>query len=384
MRKKKRIVILGSTGSVGENAVKVAMRLADRIEVVGIAAGRNVSRLADQASYLNCRFAAIGDKNHYESLKKAVPPHCTALAGTEGLVEMVTHPDVDMVLCAIVGTGGLIPVLKAIEAGKDIALASKEVLVAAGELVMNEVHRNKIRLLPVDSEHSAVFQCLDGRKPEEISKIILTASGGPFRASTFEEMEKASYSEALLHPTWNMGPKITIDSATLVNKGLEVIEARWLFGVRPKDIDVVIHPQSVIHSMVEFTDHTVLAQMSAPDMRFPIQYALTYPEKLSGGLAPLDFAKLGTLTFEKPDTKKFPALELAYHALDRGGTMPVVFNAANESAVQRFKKGEIRFTQIPEVIEKTMLAHKLLEELTLDAILSAEQWAGETALAVMP
>lgn len=384
MRKKKKIVILGSTGSVGENAVKVAMRLADRIEVVGIAAGRNVSRLADQASYLGCSFAAVGNTEHYGSLKKAVPPGCKALAGTEGLVEMVTQPDVDMVLCSIVGTGGLIPVLKAIEAGKDIALASKEVLVAAGELVMASIQKHNVRLLPVDSEHSAIFQCLDGKKPEEISKIILTASGGPFRTSTVAEMEKATYTEALLHPTWNMGPKITIDSATLVNKGLEVIEARWLFGVKPKNIDVVIHPQSVIHSMVEFADHTVLAQMSEPDMRFPIQYAFTYPEKLPGGLAPLDFAKLGTLTFEKPDTVKFPALELAYHALGKGGTMPVVFNAANESAVQRFKKGEIKFTEIAKVIEKTMLAHKLLEELTLDAILSAEQWAGKTAFSLKP
>ncbi|OGV34335.1 MAG: 1-deoxy-D-xylulose-5-phosphate reductoisomerase [Lentisphaerae bacterium GWF2_45_14] len=384
MKRKKRIVILGSTGSVGENAVKVAMRLSDRIEVVGIAAGKNVSRLADQAAYLNCRFAAIGNKDCYESLKKAVPPRCTALEGIEGLVEMATLPDVDMVLCSIVGTGGLIPVLKAIEAGKDIAIASKEVLVAAGKLVMEAVHRKKIRFLPVDSEHSAIFQCLDGKKPEEISRIILTASGGPFRGSSFEEMEKATYSEALLHPTWNMGPKVTIDSATLVNKGLEVIEARWLFGIRPENIDVVIHPQSIIHSMVEFTDHTVLAQMSTPDMRFPIQYALTYPEKLPGGLAPLDFAKLGTFTFEKPDKERFPSLELAYHALYEGGTMPTVFNAANESAVARFKKGEIKFTEICKVIEKTMSAHKSLEELSLDAILSAEQWARETALTASP
>ncbi len=377
--KKKKVVILGSTGSIGENAMKVAERLTDELEVFGIAAKTNVERLAEQAKSLGCAFAAAGDPEYAGELQRLLPQSCDALAGPEGLIELVTHPEVDIVLCAIVGTDGLMPVLEAARAGKDIAIASKEVLVVAGEIVMKEIKKAGVKFLPVDSEHSAVFQCLEGRDRSELSRIILTASGGPFRNASREEMENADYKTALAHPTWNMGPKVTIDSATLMNKALEIIEARWLFDTPGENIDVIIHPQSIIHSMTEFVDGTILAQMSSPDMRFPIQYALTYPRKLPGSLEPLDFEKFSQLTFEKPDRKKFPSLDFAYEALRQGGAMPAVMNAANEVAVERFSKGEIRFTDIWNIIEKVMSRHIPLDQPSLDAILSAEDWAAKTA-----
>lgn len=378
-RRKKKIVILGSTGSIGENAIKVIKHLPDELEVYGIAAHSRVDRLVAQVKELNCACAAIAETNRFDKLSRLLPKNCRALAGEAGMVEMVSAPEVDMVLCSVVGTGGLMPVLEAIRAGKDIAIASKEVLVMAGELVMNEVKKAKVKILPVDSEHSAVFQCMEGRNLKELSRIILTASGGPFKDKTYEEIKNATYESALVHPTWNMGPKVTIDSATLMNKALEIIEARWLFGITGEQIDVLIHPQSIVHSMVEFIDGTILAQMSTPDMRFPIQYALTYPHKHPGSLKPVDFAGLAQLSFEYPDRALFPSLNFAYEALKRGGTLPAVMNAADEIAVKRFSRREIRFTDIWNIIEKVMSSHIILDHPSLDAILSADKWAKKMA-----
>jgi 1-deoxy-D-xylulose-5-phosphate reductoisomerase len=338
---------------------------------------KNTAELAEQAARLNCSYAVVADDKKYEELKNRLPASCAAMAGISGITEIVKKPEVDLVLCSIVGTDGLLPVLEAIKAGKDIAIASKEVLVAAGEIVMSEVKRTGVKFIPVDSEHSAVFQCLEGRGLEDASRIILTASGGPFRDKSLAYMEKADYKSALAHPTWDMGPKITIDSATLVNKGLEVIEAKWLFNMDADTIDVVVHPQSIIHSMVEFIDGSVLAQMSEPDMCFPIQYAFTYPEKSRGAKRPLNFSALEPLSFEKPDHKRFPALRLAYDALKAGGTMPAVYNFANEVAVEKFRKGEISFIGIAVFIEKVMSAYKNLEQPSLDAILEVKRWTNE-------
>jgi len=372
---KKKIVILGSTGSVGRNAVNVVKHLAGEFEVVGLAARGNIEMLARQVRELKCRHVALADTSRLEELRKILPSNCKIHGGQNGILEIATLPEADLVLCAIVGTGGLVPVLEAIKAGKDIAIASKEVLVMAGELVMKEVAKRKVKFLPVDSEHSAIFQCLEGKRKADVSKIILTASGGPFRGRKTCEIRRATYESALAHPVWEMGPKVTIDSATLMNKALEIIEARWLFDVPAECIDVVIHPQSVIHSMVEFKDGSLLAQMSTPDMRFPIQYALTHPAKRRGLLKPIDFAKLAGLTFEKPDRKIFPSLDFAYEALKCGGTVPAVMNAANEIAVERFRKSEIRFTDIWLIIEKVMSSHRKLDRPSLDAILSADKWA---------
>ncbi len=379
---KKKIVILGSTGSIGRNAVSVVRHLSSELEVVGIAARGNVKLLEKQARELKCRYVAVADEEKAAGLASSLPRGCRLFKGGQGILDLCLMPDVDLVLCAIVGTGGLLPVLESVKAGKDIAIASKEVLVMAGELVMREVRRRKVKFLPVDSEHSAIFQCMEGKRNEDIQRIILTASGGPFRGRKMAEMRSVTWKSALEHPVWDMGPKVTIDSATLMNKALEIVEARWLFDVTVGKIDVVIHPQSIIHSMVEFIDGTVLAQMSEPDMRFPIQYALTYPVKHSGSLKPLDFAKLAGLTFEKPDRRNFPSLDFAYEALDVGGTLPAVMNAANEVAVERFRKSEIKFTDIWNIIEKTMSYHKRLDRPSLDAILSADKWARERAASI--
>ncbi|MEI6422099.1 MAG: 1-deoxy-D-xylulose-5-phosphate reductoisomerase [Lentisphaerota bacterium] len=379
---RKKIVILGSTGSIGRNAVNVVKHLAGEFEVVGLAAHGNFKLLAQQARELKCRHVALADVSHLSELGKILPANCKMHGGNDGVLEIATSPGAELVLCAIVGTGGLVPVLGAIKAGKDIAIASKEVLVMAGELVMKEVSKRKVKFLPVDSEHSAIFQCLEGKGKSDVSRIILTASGGPFRGRGICEIRRATYEAALAHPVWEMGPKVTIDSATLMNKALEIVEASWLFGVPAETIDVVIHPQSVIHSMVEFIDGTVLAQMSTPDMRFPIQYALTHPVKHRGLLKPLDFAKLAGLTFEKPDRKVFPSLDFAYEALKSGGTLPAVMNAANEIAVERFRKSEIRFTDIWGIIEKVMSSHARLDRPSLDAILSADKWARTAAASV--
>ncbi len=378
----KRVVILGSTGSVGKNACRVAEALRDRVQVVGIAAKSNVGALAEQAGRLGCSHACIGDASLRDALAAALPEGCRALAGPEGLLELARLEQADMILCAIVGTGGLLPVIAALEARKEIALASKEVLVMAGSIVMPMVKRYNSRMIPVDSEHSAIFQCLGSRAPHNVARLILTASGGPFRNAPRAEMEHATWKRALAHPTWSMGEKVSLDSATLMNKALEMVEASFLFDVPESRIDVVVHPQSIVHSMVEFTDGVLIAQMSMPDMRFPIQYAFTFPERCPGGLERLDLARTGKLEFEAPDTSRFPSLDFARTALRAGGTMPCVMNAANEVAFARFKKGEIPFTGIWSVIEKTMEAHRSVAGAGLADILAADRWAREKAASV--
>ena len=377
----KRIAILGSTGSVGVNACRVAVALPDRIEVTALAAGRNTALLIEQARQFKCRTVAIKDPELKPELEQALPG-CRVLCGPEGLIELVKAADVEMILCAIVGTAGLLPVMEAVRAGKEIALASKEVMVMAGEPVMNLVKEKKSVLIPVDSEHSAIFQCLNSLDSSRAANLILTSSGGPFRKASREVMEKATFEQALAHPVWSMGQKISIDSATLMNKALEMIEAHFLFDCPEERIRVLVHPQSVIHSMVEFPDGVVLAQLGVPDMRFPIQYAFTWPDRVDGGLERLDLAKIGHLDFEEPDTERFPALDLAREAIRSGGTMPCVMNAANEAAFVRFKNGGIGFTDIIAVIEKTMEQHNNIRNASLDDILEADRAARAFAASV--
>ena len=373
----KNVIILGSTGSVGENAVRVACALSHRIRVVGIVGNSNLKRLAEQAALLKCEFAATGDESRGSELASLLPAGCRAFAGKRAVEELVRCPGVDMVLCAIVGTAGLPPVLAAIDSGKDIALASKEVLVMAGSLVMERIRRKKIRLIPVDSEHSAIFQCLQGHG--EVRDIVLTASGGPFLRTPASELEKVSSADALKHPTWNMGPKVTLDSATLMNKALEMVEAHHLFGVGADRIRVLVHPQSVVHSMVEFADGAMLAQLSVPDMRFPIQYAFTCPERCDGGLKRLDLTALPGLTFERPDTERFPSLLFADEAIRTGGTAGAVMNAANEIAVERLVRGEIAFTTIFRIVEQTMGKFAEAGAADLASILEADRNSREYA-----
>ena len=377
----KRIAILGSTGSVGVNACRAAAALSGRIEVTALAAGRNTALLIEQAHQFRCRTVAVKDPALKPELEQALPG-CRILCGPEGLIELVKSADVDMILCAIVGTAGLLPVMEAVRAGKEIALASKEVMVMAGEPVMNLVKEKKSVLIPVDSEHSAIFQCLNSLDSSRAANLILTSSGGPFRKASREVMEKATFEQALAHPVWSMGQKISIDSATLMNKALEMIEAHFLFDCPEERIRVLVHPQSVIHSMVEFPDGVVLAQLGVPDMRFPIQYAFTWPDRVDGGLERLDLAKIGHLDFEEPDTERFPALDLAREAIRAGGTMPCVMNAANETAFVRFKNGEIGFTDIIAVIEKTMEQHNNIRNASLDDILEADRAARAFAASV--
>jgi 1-deoxy-D-xylulose-5-phosphate reductoisomerase len=376
----KRIVILGSTGSIGENALCVVRHLADRFQVTGLVACRRVERLAEQAREFGCRWAHTAWDEGRESLAGALPADCRSLASGEELLAAVTAEDVDMVLCAIVGTSGLAPVLAAIRAGKDIALASKEILVMAGEIVMAEARRHGVRILPVDSEHCAIFQCLDGQLPPR--RIMITASGGPFRGKPELDLSTVTPEMALAHPTWNMGAKISIDSATLMNKGLEVIEARWLFDLGPDQIEAVVHPQSIIHSMVEFADGSILAQMGYPDMQLPIQYCLTYPERVPSPVRRMDFRDLHTLTFEPPDHARFPALRLAHEALRAGGVCPCAFNAANEVAVERFVAGRLPFPGIWRVVEEVLAQTEPCQPRELAEILAADE-AARTCAAEM-
>jgi 1-deoxy-D-xylulose-5-phosphate reductoisomerase len=379
MDKRKRVVILGSTGSIGLSALKVARELPDRMKVVGLAANRQVSVLLEQAREFEPSAIAIADESHREALEAYGDPELRKWVGEEGLVKLATLPEADMVLVSIVGTSGLAPALAAIKAGKDLAVASKEILVMAGEIVMREAERNKVRLLPVDSEHNAIFQCLEDEPSRHIKRLILTASGGPFRSMSPEEMEGVTVSQALKHPTWRMGQKITIDSATMFNKGLEMIEAKWLFGVEMNQVDVVVHPQSIVHSLVEFVDGSQLAQLSHSDMCFPIQYAVTWPERLPNRLPPLHLWEQGSLTFEKPDAVRFPALRLAREAGSKCGTMPAVMNAANEVAVPAFIAGDIRFPEIWRIVEDVMRAHEVIAYPSLDAIMQADAWARQAA-----
>ena len=373
------LALLGSTGSIGKSALAVARALPDRIRVSLLAAGKNWQLLAEQAREFHPACVCLEDAAHLDDLRAAVPAGCRVISGREALCDAVSAPEITTVLCAIVGTGGLFPTLSAIRSQKTIALASKEVMVMAGRLVTDEAKAHNARILPVDSEHSALFQCLEGRRPSEVAQLILTASGGPFRKTSVAEMEKMTWEQALAHPTWSMGPKVTVDSASLMNKALEMIEARWLFDVDGPRIEVLIHPQSIVHSLVRFRDGALLAQMSVPDMRFPIQYALTWPEHTASNLPPLDLAASPDLSFERPDELRFPSLGFARTALDAGGAMPAILNAANEIAFERFRAETIRFTDIWRIVERTMNALGRCSDETLDAILEADARARDYA-----
>ena len=404
--KRKRVVILGATGSIGESALKVARDIPERMEIVGLAANSNAEKLAFAANKVRPQSVCLVDETKIDILRQALEYKPRIFGGEQGLREIACLTNADMVLVAIVGTGGLRPALAAIGAEKDLAVASKEILVMAGEIVMREAREKAVHVLPVDSEHNAIFQCLEGKLFEgrkhptsnvqcptsnaessafdvrraafdvsDIRRIILTASGGPFRETSANQLVDVTPEQALKHPTWNMGPKITIDSATLFNKGLEMIEAHWLFGMEMKRVEVVIHPQSIVHSMVEFADGSTLAQLSYSDMCFPIQYAVTWPDRVPNTLPPLDFGELRTLQFETPRYDDFPALNLARRAGESGGTLPAVMNAANEVAVAAFLARQLRFPQIWQTVEEVMSRHATVAHPDLDAILRADQWA---------
>ncbi len=367
------IAILGSTGSIGRSSLEVIAALPDRFRVTVLTAHRNVTLLKEQIARFHPRVVVVSDRQTADDLALSIDGATKILVGDFGLVEAVQRPDVDLVISALVGFVGLVPTLRAIEAGKHVALANKETLVVGGELIMDAVRQHGVRLLPVDSEHSAILQCIQGESVSAIRRLILTASGGPFRDLPIDQFHHITKDQALAHPTWRMGNKITIDSATLMNKGLEVIEAYWLFGLPKERIEVIIHPQSIIHSMVEFVDGSVKAQLGVPDMRIPIQYALTYPERASTLSPTLDFSRNGTLTFSNPDTTRFRCLTLAYDALQTGGTAPAVLNAANEVAVQMFLRGKIGFSDIPALINSALCDHEPIEHPMLDDLLEVDR-----------
>lgn len=372
----KHLTILGSTGSIGKNVLDIVSRFPEAYSVKALAAATNVALLAEQIERFHPEIAVVLDEKHAEALKAKVKKSRTRiLAGEEGYAEAATHPEVQMVVSAIVGAAGLIPTVAAIRAGKDIALANKETLVTAGDLVMDLAREYKVRILPVDSEHSAIFQCIEGQRKNALAKVMLTASGGPFRTTPASEFAAITPEKALAHPTWSMGRKISIDSATLMNKGLEVIEARHLFDISADRIEVLVHPQSIVHSMASFHDGTVLAQIGIPDMRGAIAYALSWPERLPLAMPVPDFTALGSLTFEAPDREKFPCLDLAYEACRVGHTLPAVLNAANETAVMAFLDKKIPFTAIPRIIEMTMEQHELEKKPDLSDIIRVDAWA---------
>ena len=378
----KNVVLLGSTGSIGTSTAMVAGDLPDDIRLVGLAAGSNTELLAKQSKQFRPELVSIGSPEKATELRLQLDGIRVA-SGDEGLIELATLPSADIVLIAIVGTAGLQPALAAIRAGKDIAVASKEILVIAGEIVMAEARKHGVQVLPVDSEHSAIFQCLDGRAPESVRRLILTASGGPFRETPIGEFSGITLEQALKHPSWVMGRKITIDSATMFNKGLEMIEARWLFDVPMPQVDVVVHPQSVVHSMVEFVDGSILSQLSTPDMCLPIQYALTWPSRAASDRVQTDFAGLGRLDFEAPDLARFPALGHARRAGEIGGTLTAVLNAANEIAVDAFCERRTPFPGISDAVGQVLDRHKVVGQPTLGEILEADAWARETARAIL-
>ena len=375
---KKRVLILGSTGSIGTSALIVARQIPDRMEIVGLAAGTRVDDLEDQAKEFGVNHLCLADESRYKELQKLGR---NIYSGANGLVEIVEATKPDLVLVAIVGVEGLAPTLAAIELGCDIAVASKEILVMAGEVVMNSAREKGVNILPVDSEHNAIFQCLEGHKggSDEIRRLIVTASGGPFRTLPAEDLSEVKLEDALKHPTWEMGQKITIDSATLFNKGLEMIEARWLFDIPMSKVEVVVHPQSIVHSMVEFIDGSVLAQLSTTDMCFPIQYAVVWPERLRNKLKPLDFPTLAKLEFEAPRENDFPALNLAREAGERGGTLPAVLNAANEVANEAFRLSSLTFPGIWQVVEETMNKVEHIDSQELGVVVNADLEARKIA-----
>ena len=371
----KKIAILGSTGSIGTQTLDVVREHSDELQVVALAAGSNKERLKEQIKEFHPKLVSLSDEKKAQELKEELAgEQVEVVCGMEGLIEVAGADSADVVVTAVVGMMGILPTMEAIKKGKDIALANKETLVTAGHLIIPMAKEYGVSILPVDSEHSAIFQSLQGEPKAALDKILLTASGGPFRGKSAEFLETVTLEDALNHPNWSMGPKITIDSSTLVNKGLEVMEAKWLFGVDYSQIEVVIQPQSIIHSMVQYVDGAIIAQLGTPDMRVPIEYALFYPERRSLSGDRLDFSKLSQITFEKPDYKVFRGLSLAIEAGKTGGTMPTVFNAANERAVAKFLKGEIKYTDIVRSIEKCMDAHKVSVHPDLEEILATEQW----------
>jgi 1-deoxy-D-xylulose-5-phosphate reductoisomerase len=369
---------------VGTNVLRIVDAFPGRFKVVGLSAGDNVEKLAAQVARYRPQVVSVRSAEARDALGRLLDPGSTrVLVGQDGAVEVATHPESRVVVAAAVGAVGLVPTYRALQAGKDVALANKETLVMAGELMVAQARAQGGRLLPIDSEHCALHQCLDGRRPDEVRRLVLTASGGPFRTRARETFDRVTPAEALAHPTWSMGRKITIDSATLMNKGLEVIEARWLFGVGGERVDVLIHPQSVVHSMVEFVDGTVLAQLGVTDMRLPIQYALSYPERWEAAIPGMDFTRALRLDFEVPDHESFPCLGLAYRALREGGTLPAVLNAANEVAVAAFLDGRIGFPAIPEAIREVMDAHPCRAVAALEDVLAADAWARERTQAAL-
>lgn len=382
MSLRKKVVLLGSTGSIGTSTLKVARDIPDRIELIALAANRSVDALVTQVEENQVRHVALWKEKAAEIAATRLDSGVTIHSGEQGLIELAQLPEADMVIIAIIGTAGLRPALAAIEAGKDIAVASKEILVMAGQAVMNAAEKHGVNVLPIDSEHNAIYQCLEANRDRaEVSRLILTASGGPFRQLPAGQLAEVTLEQALKHPTWDMGAKITIDSATLFNKGLEMIEARWLFQIPMPQVDVIVHPQSIVHSMVEFVDGSILAQLSHSDMCFPIQYAVTWPERVANSLEPLDFAKLKQLDFEAPRIDDFPALRLAREAGEAGGTLPAVLNAANEVAVDAFRNRKLSFPGIWQTVESAMGEHNAITEASLEQIIEADAWAREVSLA---
>ena len=381
----KKIALLGSTGSIGVNTLKIVRKFPEKFSIVGLAAGKNVEALSEQVIEFRPSLISVIDEQHAEKLQKLLPVefHPRIVYGQDGTSRVAAFAEADFTVSAIVGAAGLLPTLAAIESGKDIGLANKETLVMAGKLVMATARQNGVTLFPVDSEHSAIFQALEGGRRQDVYKIILTASGGPFRHKTVEELRKVTPAEALAHPNWSMGKKISIDSATLMNKGLEVIEAHWLFGMESRDIEVVVHPQSIVHSLVEFQDGSVLAQLGIPDMRIPIAYALSYPGRLPLELHRLGLSQCGNLEFAEPDYLRFPALRLAFTALQQGGISPAVLNGANEVAVEAFLNQEISFPRIAAIVEETMAKLTSGDELNLTDILAADAEARRVARQIM-
>jgi len=381
----KTLSLLGSTGSIGTNTLKVTSSFPKEFRVAGLSGGRNASLLAKQVEEIGPKIVSCGDESVSAELQSLLRQRGYSMArtrfvhGMEGHIEVSCHPESSVVLSAISGAAGLLPTYRALEMGKSIALANKETLVMAGELMMSKSKEKQVEIVPVDSEHNAIHQCLKGGRREEVQRLILTASGGPFRETPKEKLSSVTLDQALNHPTWSMGKKITIDSATLMNKGLEVIEASWLFGIKADEIDVVVHPQSIIHSMVEFIDGSILAQLGLTDMRIAIQYSLTYPERWNSPLPSLDIYKLPKLEFFKPDHQKFPCLELAYQALRTGGTAPAVLNAANEVAVEAFLNKEIAYHEIAQIIQSVLDTHQPQKASDLEMVLKADAWAREEA-----
>ncbi|MBN4067790.1 MAG: 1-deoxy-D-xylulose-5-phosphate reductoisomerase [Alkaliphilus sp.] len=370
----KKISILGSTGSIGLQTVEIVREHLDKFKIIGIAAMSNIEKLEEQINEFKPEIVAVFNEEKAKILASKINEKTKIVSGMQGLIEVATHDRVDIVLNSVVGSVGMIPTYHAILSKKNIALANKETLVVAGKIIMQEAIKNNVSIIPVDSEHSAIFQCLQGESVKDIEKIILTASGGPFRKMSKENLKSAKYYDALKHPNWDMGRKISIDSATLMNKGLEVIEAKWLFDISCEDIDVVVHPQSIIHSMVEFSDSSVIAQMGLPSMKLPIQYALTYPTREKSSIPKLKLSEIRTLTFEEPDLDRFPCLQLAYDAIKIGGTMPCVLNGANEVLVSKYLKEEISFYDIPKYVEKAMNKHSSFDYTSLDELLEVDKW----------